>query len=85
MGAADQAQCLMPSLIVWRLLSDRWPKKRYDGKRADTKAIIAILEVKRSEVMSKDQAGYFIHDWQAISDQVRKLIAHDFPIPSNQS
>ena len=39
--------------------------------------VIAILEEKRAEVMSREQAGYFIHDWQEISDQVRQMILHD--------
>jgi hypothetical protein len=43
----------------------------------DTEAVIAILEDKRAEVMSREQAGYFIHDWQEISDQVRQMIFHD--------
>ena len=46
-------------------------------KRTDTQAVIAILEDKRAEVMSREQAGYFIHDWQEISDQVRHMIARD--------
>ena len=46
-------------------------------KRADTETIIAILEDKRAEVMSREQAGYFIHDWQEIGDQVRRMIFHD--------
>jgi len=45
--------------------------------RADTEAIIAILEDKRAEVMRREQAGYFIHDWQEIGDQVRQMIFHD--------
>ena len=45
--------------------------------RADAQAIIAILEDKRTEVMRREQAGYFIHDWQEITDQVRQLIFHD--------
>jgi len=52
-------------------------EKQYDGNRADTEAIIGILEEKRSEVMSREEAGYFIHDWQEINDQVRQMIAHD--------
>jgi hypothetical protein len=48
------------------------------AKRAATQAIIAILEEKRAEVMVRNQAGYFIHDWQEISDQVRRMI-HDDP------
>ena len=51
--------------------------KQGGDKRADTEAIIAILEEKRTEVMSREQAGYFIHDWQEISDQVRQMIFHD--------
>lgn len=43
----------------------------------DTLAIIAILEDIRTEVMRRDQAGYFIHDWQEITDQVRQMIFHD--------
>ena len=45
--------------------------------RADTRAVIAILEEKRAEVMANNQAGYFIHEWQELRDQVRTLIAHD--------
>ena len=45
--------------------------------KADTLAIIAILEDIRTEVMRRDQAGYFIHDWQEITDQVRQMIFHD--------
>jgi hypothetical protein len=51
--------------------------KQAGGKRADTEAVIAILEDKRAEVMSREQAGYFIHDWQEIRDQVRQMIFHD--------
>lgn len=51
--------------------------KQNDVKRADTEGIIAILEDKRAEVMSRNQAGYFIHDWQEISDQVRQMIFQD--------
>jgi hypothetical protein len=46
-------------------------------KRGDTEAIIAILEEKRAEVMRREQAGYFIHDWQEINGQVREMIFHD--------
>jgi hypothetical protein len=51
--------------------------KQDDDKRADKEAVIAILEDKRAQVMSREQAGYFIHDWQEISDQVRQMIFHD--------
>lgn len=46
-------------------------------RRTETETIIAILEEKRSEVMSREEAGYFIHDWQEIGDQVRQLIFRD--------
>lgn len=51
--------------------------KQGDEKRADTEAVIAILEQKRAEVMARRDAGYFIHDWQEIDDQVRQMIFHD--------
>jgi len=48
-----------------------------DAARADTEAIIAILEEKRAEVMRREQAGYFIRYWQEISGQVRQMIFED--------
>ena len=45
--------------------------------RADTQAIIAIAEEKRTEVMEHQEAGYFIHDWQELRDQVRQMITKD--------
>jgi predicted ABC-class ATPase len=45
--------------------------------RADTEAVIAILEEKRAEVMARNHAGYFIRDWQELNDQVRRLIGQD--------
>jgi hypothetical protein len=51
---------------------------RHKGyRRTKTEAIIGILEDKRAEVMRREQAGYFIHDWQEIGDQVRQMIFHD--------
>jgi hypothetical protein len=47
-----------------------------------TQAILAILEEKRAEVMAREQAGYFIHDWQELTDQVRKMIAQDSRYPA---
>jgi uncharacterized protein (UPF0216 family) len=44
---------------------------------AVTRALIALLEEKRSEVMANDRAGYFIRDWQELSDQVRQMISKD--------
>lgn len=46
-------------------------------KQAETRTIIAILEQKRAETMANQQAGYFIRDWQELSDQVRRMIAKD--------
>ena len=45
--------------------------------RKNTQTIIAILEEKRAEVMGHQEAGYFIHDWQELRDQVRQLIIND--------
>lgn len=58
---------------AFRLIADG----QNEHQRTDTEAIIAILEDKRAEVMSREQAGYFIHDWQEISDQVRRMIFRD--------
>jgi hypothetical protein len=52
-------------------------EKQIENKRIDTEAIISILEEKRAEVMARDQAGYFIKEWQEISDQVQKMIHAD--------
>lgn len=45
--------------------------------RADTQAVIAILEEKRAEVMARADAGYFIQEWRELRDQVRLMITHD--------
>jgi hypothetical protein len=47
------------------------------SQRADTETILSILEEQRAAVMRREQAGYFIHDWQEIDDQVRKMIGQD--------
>ena len=49
-------------------------QKKNAGMRAFTKALLAILEEKRAKVMRSESAGYFIHDWQDINDQVRQMI-----------
>ena len=51
--------------------------KQSGQDRMDTQAVIAILEDKRVEVMAHQEAGYFIHDWQELRDQVRQLIMND--------
>jgi hypothetical protein len=43
----------------------------------ETRAVIAIIEQKRTETMANTQAGYFICDWQELSDQVRQMISQD--------
>src|SRR5689334_9320615 len=57
----------------FRAVADR----QGEAKRADTEAIIAIIEDKRAEVMSSDQAGYFIRNWQETGDRVRQMIFQD--------
>jgi len=52
-------------------------QRQTGGRRTETQAIIAILEEKRSEVMGREDAGYFIRSWQEIGDQVRQLIFQD--------
>jgi hypothetical protein len=52
-------------------------KKQDPAMRASTNAVIAILEETRGAVMRNESAGYFIHDWQDIHDQVRKMIFSD--------
>jgi hypothetical protein len=52
-------------------------RKQSEAKRPETEAVICIFEHKRPEVMSKQQAGYFIHEWQEIGDQVRQMIFQD--------
>ena len=56
---------------------ERTATQRSGQKRLDTYGMIAILEEKRAEVMSKQDAGYFIHDWQELHDQVRKMMIKD--------
>ena len=51
--------------------------KQAGQKRMETLSVIAILEEKWTEVMSKDQAGYFIREWQELRDQVRQMITQD--------
>jgi hypothetical protein len=50
---------------------------RSGQKRLDTYGMIAILEEKRAEVMSNQDAAYFIHDWQELQDRVRKMMNQD--------
>jgi hypothetical protein len=44
---------------------------------ADIEAIIRILDDTRTEVMGNEQAGYFIHQWREVGNQVSRLIVED--------
>ena len=48
-----------------------------ESARAETFAILEILEEKRAAVMANQSAGYFLREWQELRDQVRQLIASD--------
>jgi chaperonin GroES len=47
------------------------------NKRADTEIILTVLDEIQMSVMSRQDAGYFIREWQEIDDQVRLLISRD--------
>ena len=51
--------------------------KQVGWDQTDTLKLVAILEEKRHDVMANDRAGYFLHDWQELSDQVREMIVKD--------
>lgn len=51
--------------------------KQSPDNAADIHAIIRILEDKRAEVMENELAGYFIHDWQDLRDQVSLMVIRD--------
>jgi chaperonin GroES len=51
--------------------------KQGQRKSAETLEILEILKEKREAVMSRNESGYFIRDWQELDDQVRKLISND--------
>src|SRR5258708_33968539 len=46
--------------------------KQTGQKRTDTRAMIAILNEKRAAVMARDEAGYFIQEWQGLADRGRQ-------------
>jgi hypothetical protein len=56
---------------------ERTATQRSGQRQLDTYGMIAILEEKRAEVMSKQDAGYFIQNWHELHDQVRKLLIKD--------
>jgi hypothetical protein len=45
--------------------------------QSHAEAVIAIIEEKRAEVMAINQAGYFIMEWQELTDQVRRMLTRD--------
>lgn len=51
--------------------------KQSGRKRADTEAILAMIEEKRLEVLAIDQAGAWIRDWREPGDRVRRMILDD--------
>ena len=55
----------------------RAASKQSAQDRLNTYEMMLILEEKRAQVLSNERAGYFIHDWQELSDQVRKMIMAD--------
>jgi len=62
--------------------------KQVGQNRTDTQTVLAILEDKRAGVMATERAGYFIHDWQELRDQVRQMIVQDpryLAIKTNQA
>jgi hypothetical protein len=52
-------------------------RKRSEDNREDIRAMVAILQEKRAEVVANDRAGYFIHDWQELRGQVRDMLIKD--------
>jgi hypothetical protein len=61
---------------VARALSDV-ARHQQEQARNDTYAVIAIVNEKRAEVMANNRAGYFIRDWQELTDQVRQIVCQD--------
>jgi hypothetical protein len=51
--------------------------KQSEQDRVDIEDVIVILEEKRSEIMAKGQADYFINNWREVNDRVRSLIVQD--------
>ena len=51
--------------------------KQSGQDRTKVDAIIALVQQKRVEVMARNEAGYFIRDWQELGDQVRQMIGRD--------
>lgn len=56
---------------------DSVARRQSTQDRPGTRAIIAILEEKRLEVLGRNEAGYFIKNWQELTDQVQRLLRDD--------
>lgn len=50
---------------------------RTEADRAYTAGVLGILEEKRAEVLAREEAGYYIREWQELGDQVRRMIGQD--------
>jgi hypothetical protein len=70
-GNPNETPCLYPAFPPSR------PVRSLRNPVSSTQAIIAIMEKKRTEVMEHQEAGYFIHDWQELRNQVSRMIVSD--------
>jgi hypothetical protein len=52
-------------------------EKQHGPAKAETAAIVAIVEEMRSNVLANDQAGYYIREWQDLKNQVREMVLKD--------
>jgi len=83
-GLTGECEGGVPSSWDWRSSSDPISKAfqapagmSAARDRMDTQAVIVVLKEKRTEVRTKDQAGYFIRVWRELRDQVWKMIRPD--------
>jgi hypothetical protein len=51
--------------------------KQSEEAQAYTRELIALLQEKQAEVMAKEEAAYFIREWQEMDAKVRGLLAAD--------
>jgi hypothetical protein len=51
--------------------------RQNEARQAETEAIVGMVEEMRVTVMARQEAGYFIHEWQEIGDQVRQQLFRD--------
>ena len=83
-SVAGECEGGVPSLWDWRSSSDPVAKALQAPAgmsaardRRDIQTVIVVLEEKRTEVRTKDQAGYFIRVWRELRNQMRKMIGQD--------